>query len=274
MDAVDHQHDLVDRWRQARIVPARPASNAGVKCETTSEYLERGACRVRTRNRRRVAVSSPWSRLNAAAQRSPPARASASMPLPPLARDDPATATPRPCCVMSRKSRRRAAPVIAAAVAALSPAVKAPRSNKVETTAWPPSSAPTHWQGQQQDAFERAVHVSAAPPSSLAARRRDSTGSHAVAAAPPTMPSGSRLTRGAEGQGRPQRARLVSLLRGSRKVSGDLAESRPVQVRIVNETRNDWCRCSRKLLIPCAGRRRHSSAGANPARQLSCVDAS
>ena len=32
---------------------------------------------------------------------------------------------------MSRKSRRRAAPVIAAAVAALSPAVKAPRSNRV-----------------------------------------------------------------------------------------------------------------------------------------------
>ena len=70
MDAVDHQHDLVDRWRQPWIVPARPASNAGVKCGTTSEYLERGACRrPNTLNRRRAIVSSPWIRLNAAAQR-------------------------------------------------------------------------------------------------------------------------------------------------------------------------------------------------------------
>ena len=49
-----------------------PGQQRRREVRATSEYLERGACRgPNTLNRRRATVSSPWIRLNAAAQRSP-----------------------------------------------------------------------------------------------------------------------------------------------------------------------------------------------------------
>ena len=206
-----------------------PGQQRRREVRATSEYLERGACRgPNTLNRRRATVSSPWIRLNAAAQRSP---ASSGVSIDAIAAPCPkrsGNVNPRPCCVMSRKSRRRAAPAIAAAVAALSPAVKVPRPNRVETTGL-------------------AAVISANALGRPAAGRLRACGSCLCRAADNAERQPAHEG-GADGQGRPQRARLVSLLRGSRKVSGDLAGPVQSKCEFVNETGNDWCRCSRPVL--------------------------